>query len=257
MLHIHQLNYQIKSKTLLNNIDLSIKPGELIAIVGPNGAGKSTLLSSIANELKYEAKTFQLKKKNISNFSGNELPFYRAKFSQHHAAEINLKISEIVLMGRYPYFSNEPSSTDWEIVEKWMQKTETKHLEDREYEQLSGGEKQRLHLSRVFAQLENNINEKLLLLDEPLNNLDVAHQFKTLHLIQAFTKKNNAALVVLHDLNIASQFADRLLLLNKGSIEIFDIPQKVLTQQRISKVYQYPCTIIKHPITQLPIILFG
>src|SRR5690606_42043334 len=101
--------------------------------------------SSIANELKYEAKTFQLKKKNISNFSANELPFYRAKFSQHHAAEINLKISEIVLMGRYPYFSNEPSSTDWEIVENWMQKTETIHFEDREYENLYRVEILRLH----------------------------------------------------------------------------------------------------------------
>src|SRR5690606_33071877 len=133
-----------------------------------------------------------------------------------------------------------------------MQKTETQHLIDREYEQLSGGEKQRLHLARVFTQLENNIENKLLLLDEPLNNLDVAHQFKTLHLIKEFTQKKNTALVVLHDLNIAAQFADRLILLNKGRIELFDKPEKVLTQERISNVYQYPCSIVHHPANGQP-----
>ena len=182
---------------------------------------------------------------------------HRAKFSQHQSNEINLKNEEIVLMGRYPYFKTEANLSDVEIVEKWMTKTETSHLTDREYEQLSGGEKQRLHLARVFAQLENNIENKLLLLDEPLTNLDVAHQFKTLHLIKEFTNQNNSALVVLHDLNIASQFADRLILMNKSSIEMFDEPKKVLTQERISRVYQYPCIITPHPKNQQPIILFG
>lgn len=257
MLQIHQLKYSTKGRCLINNIDLTIHPGELIAIVGPNGAGKSTLLNCISSELKYEALSFKFKEKQINQYTKKELPLHRAKFSQQQASEINLKINEIVLMGRYPYFSNEPDDEDWQLVNLWMQKTETNHLQDREYEQLSGGEKQRLHLARVFAQLENNIDQKLIVLDEPLNNLDVAHQYKTLHLIKAFTKNNNAALVVLHDLNIAAQFADRLLLLNKGKIEIVDTPEKVLTKERISKVYQYPCTLSNHPVTQQPIILFG
>lgn len=257
MLQIHQLKYSTKGKFLLNDIDLTIKPGELIAIVGPNGAGKSTLLNCISNELKYTASNFQFKQKQINQYNRKELPLHRAKFSQQQAIEINLKLSEIVLMGRYPYFSNEANEVDWNIVNLWMQKTETNHLQDREYEQLSGGEKQRLHLARVFTQLENNIDQKLILLDEPLNNLDVAHQYKTLHLIKSFTKKNNVALVVLHDLNIAAQFADRLLLLNNGKIELFDTPEKVLTKGLISKIYQYPCTLSKHPVTQQPIILFG
>lgn len=257
MIHIHQLSYVTNQRYLLNDIDLDIRAGELIAIVGPNGAGKSTLLSSIANELAYKATTYHFKNKNIQEFSKREMPFHRAKFSQHQSSEINLKNEEIVLMGRYPYFSNEPNEDDLHIVQQWMKTTETNHLIDREYEQLSGGEKQRLHLARVFAQLENDIDQKLILLDEPLNNLDVAHQFKTLHTIKKFTQKNNTALVVLHDLNIAAQFADRLLLLNKGKIELFDVPQNVLTQERIASVYQYPCTLTNHPITQQPIILFG
>lgn len=257
MLRIHDLNFKARNRFLLRHIDLEIYPGEFIAIVGPNGAGKSTLLSSIANEIKYEASEFSFKNKGIEKYNRHEMPLHRAKFSQHQSNEINLKNDEIVLMGRYPYFNNEADKKDLEIVEKWMQKTETSHLTDRAYEQLSGGEKQRLHLARVFAQLENDIENKLLLLDEPLNNLDVAHQFKTLHLIKDFTQKNNGALVVLHDLNMASQFADRLILLNKGSIEMFDKPQEVLTQEHISNVYNYPCTIHHHPVTQQPIILFG
>lgn len=257
MIQIQKLQYKAKQRWLLQNIELDIKSGELIAIVGPNGAGKSTLLSSIANELSYEADSYQFKNAAISSYCKKKLPQHRAKFSQHQSSEIQLKIDEIVLMGRYPYFNNEPDKKDWEIVNLWMNKTQTNHLTDREYEHLSGGEKQRLHIARIFAQLENDIEQKLVLLDEPLNNLDVAHQFKTLHLIKEFTNKNNAALVVLHDLNIAAQFADRLLLMNNGKIEIFDKPENVLTRERITNVYQYPCTLTKHPITEQPIILFG
>lgn len=257
MIHIFDLNYKAKNRWLLQHINLEIFSGEFVAIIGPNGAGKSTLLSSIATEIKYQAKQFDFKNKEVNKYLPSEIPMHRAKFSQRQSDEINLKNEEIVLMGRYPYFKNEANKEDIEIVNKWMKKTETSHLTDRAYEQLSGGEKQRLHLARVFAQLENSVENKLLLLDEPLNNLDVAHQFKTLHLIKEFTKMGNGALVVLHDLNIAAQFADRLLLLNKGKIELFDRPQKVLTQEWISKVYDYPCVVHQHPITQQPIVLFG
>lgn len=257
MIQIHDLNFKVKNRFLLSNIDVEINNGELIAIVGPNGAGKSTFLSCLATEIAYEAKHFSFKNKDVRSYKKEEIPLHRAKFSQHQSNEINLKNEEIVLMGRYPYFKNDANLSDIEIVEKWMAKTETTHLTDREYEQLSGGEKQRLHLARVFAQLENNVENKLLLLDEPLNNLDVAHQFKTLHLIKEFTQQNNTALVVLHDLNIASQFADRLILMNNSAIEMFDEPKKVLTQERISRVYKYPCIITPHPENQQPIILFG
>ena len=257
MIQIQQLQFKAKERWLLKNIDLEIKSGELIAIVGPNGAGKSTLLSSIANEIAFEAKEYLFKNQKISSYSKKEIPQHRAKFSQHQSAEIHLKNDEIVLMGRYPYFTNEPNKEDWEVVNLWMQKTQTNHLTDRDYEHLSGGEKQRLHIARIFTQLENEIENKLVLLDEPLNNLDVAHQFKTLHLIKEFTNKKNSALVVLHDLNIAAQFADRLILMHNGKIEIFDKPEKVLTQERITNVYQYPCTLTKHPITEQPIILFS
>lgn len=257
MIQICNLNHKVNNQFLLKNINLNVNKGELIAIVGPNGAGKSTFLNCVASEIPYQTEKFHFKNNDINLYKKEEIPLHRAKFSQHHSNEINLKIDEIVLMGRYPYFNAEPKKTDLEIVHKWMQKTETQHLTNRTYEQLSGGEKQRLHLARVFTQLENSIENKLLLLDEPLNNLDVAHQFKTLHLIKNFTNKNNAALVVLHDLNLASQFADRLILMNKSGIEIFDVPKKVLTQERISRVYKYPCTITNHPEKNQLIILFG
>lgn len=257
MIQILGLNFKAKDQFLLKNINLEINKGELIAIVGPNGAGKSTFLSCVATEIPYQAQKFSFKNIDIKSYKKEDIPHHRAKFSQHQSAEINLKNDEIVLIGRYPYFKNDADTTDIEIVKKWMTKTETTHLTDRAYEQLSGGEKQRLHLARVFAQLENKVENKLLLLDEPLNNLDVAHQFKTLHLIKEFTEQENTALVVLHDLNIAAQFADRLILLNKGGIEMFDKPEKVLTTERITRVYQYPCIITPHPQTQQPIILFG
>lgn len=257
MLAIHNLHFAINNKSLLNNISLNVNPGELIAIIGPNGAGKSTFLSALVREIDAQWEKYLFKNKDILSYTKQEMPFHRGKFSQHQSAEINLKNDEIVLMGRYPYFNHLPNNEDLEIVKYWMQQTQTIHLLDREYQQLSGGEKQRLHLARVFAQLHNEIENKLLLLDEPLNNLDITHQFKTLDLIKNFTAKKHTAMVVLHDLNMAVQFADRLILLNHGKIDAFDKVEKVLTQEKISEVYKYPCQIIKHPTTNKPIIVFG
>ncbi|WP_372472894.1 heme ABC transporter ATP-binding protein [Capnocytophaga sp. ARDL2] len=257
MLKIINLHFKINNKSLLDSLSIDIQPGELIAIIGPNGAGKSTFLSALAQEIDAQWEDYSFKNKNISLYSKKEMPLHRGKFSQHQSSEINLKNNEIVLMGRYPYFNHLPNEKDLQIVDYWMHQTETAHLLDREYEQLSGGEKQRLHLARVFAQLDNEVENKLLLLDEPLNNLDITHQFNTLQLIKEFTRKNHTALVVLHDLNIATQFADRLILLNNGKIDSFDTAEKVLTQEKISKVYKYPCNIIHHPKTQQPIIVFG
>ncbi len=138
-----------------------------------------------------------------------------------------------------------------------MTKTDINHLKDRDYIHLSGGEKQRVHLARVFVQLENEVNQKLLLLDEPLNNLDVSHQFNLLEILNDFKQKGNLVILVMHDLNLTSQFADEVILMNKGKIVYQDSPEKVFRPEIISTIYRFPCTICKNPIDQKPLILFG
>ncbi|MDN5423354.1 MAG: ATP-binding cassette domain-containing protein, partial [Chryseobacterium sp.] len=171
--------------------------------------------------------------------------------------EIPLDVKDVVMMGRYPYFDSQPRKEDFEAMNTMMNETEVEHLKDREYNSLSGGEKQRVHLSRVMAQLENKIAHKLVFLDEPLNNLDVKHQYKALEIIKNFTRKGNSAIVVLHDLNLAAQFADKILLMKSGKVSAYGTPQEVFTAETISEAYNFPCTICGHPITNNPMIIFG
>jgi len=161
------------------------------------------------------------------------------------------------MMGRYPYFDAQPGKEDLEAMNNMMYETDIFHLKDRDYNTLSGGEKQRVHLSRVMAQLQNDITHKLVFLDEPLNNLDIKHQYKALEIIKNFTNKANSAIVVLHDLNLAAQFADKILLMKSGKVSAFGTPQEVFTAENISQAYNFPCTICGHPITNNPMIIFG
>ncbi len=257
MLAVNCISYQHKQFKILDEISFSTGEGKLIAIVGPNGAGKSTFLSYIANEIDAKHNKTHFKDKNLTHWQKHILPFHKAKFSQHQPSDIPLTVEEIVLMGRYPYFQHSPQAEDVTAIEKWMEKTEITHLRQRGYQQLSGGEKQRVHIARIFAQLENEFPNKLVLLDEPLNNLDVSHQFKLLQIIKEYTQEGNTVIMVIHDLNLASQYADEILLMCKGRVVKQATPDEVFQQDIISKVYNFPCTICQNPIDQKPLILFG
>lgn len=258
MIRAAKIDYKVKSGiSILKDIDFTAEKGQLVSILGPNGAGKSTLLSLLANEICQNKNNIELKSIAYHNWPSKELPKHKAKFSQQNNADIPLDVKEIVLMGRYPYFDSNPSKEDQQAIEDTMTQTDVFSLQNRAYNQLSGGEKQRVHLARVLAQLENDVAEKILFLDEPLNNLDVLHQHKVLHLIKQFTEKGNTAVVVLHDLNLAAQFSDKILLLKKGEKVCYDVPEKVLTREIISSVYNFPCTVCVNPVNNNPLIIFG
>jgi len=257
MIKAHQINYKHKEFRILDGIDVSLEYGEFLAIVGPNGAGKSSLLSVLADEVKSGKQKVLFKDKLIQEWNVKELSKHKAKFSQHNSNDIPLEVKDVVMMGRYPYFDAQPDKEDLEAMNNMMYETDIFHLKDRDYNTLSGGEKQRVHLSRVMAQLQNEITHKLVFLDEPLNNLDIKHQYKALEIIKNFTKKANSAIVVLHDLNLAAQFADKILLMKSGKVSAFGTPQEVFTAENISTAYNFPCTICGHPITNNPMIIFG
>lgn len=257
MLKVHDISYQHKEISILQGISFDIKQGEFIAIIGPNGAGKSTLLSYISHEIKATKDRVFFKDKAIEKWSVREMPKHKSKFSQQQAADISLSVKEVVLMGRYPYFNGEPTENDLKVIGQWMKATDIWHLRERLYEHLSGGERQRVHLARVLAQLDNEIEQKLLMMDEPLNNLDVAHQFRILELVKEQTRQKNTAIVVMHDVNLAAQFADRILLLKNGNLAAFDTVDEVLQEKIISDAYDFPCTITQNPINNQPLILFG
>jgi len=257
MLEAVKISYAHRKFAILHNIDVVVNQGELLVIVGPNGAGKSTLLSMLANELGKNREPIFFKKKTFKEWDEKELAHSKAKFSQNNSHDIPLLVKDVVMMGRYPYFNASPGKEDHEAIVKAMGETDVATLSERDYNSLSGGEKQRVHLARVLAQLDNNIQQKLVFLDEPLNNLDVLHQHRILHTIKNFTQKGNTAVMVLHDLNLAAQFADRIMLLKKGRIVSHDVPGEVFTKDIISSVYNFPCTICPNPVNNNPLIIFG
>lgn len=257
MIEAYKISYSHRKFSILDNIDVQVNNGELLIIVGPNGAGKSTLLSLLANEMGKNEEPIFFKKKTFEEWDEKELSHNKAKFSQNNSHDIPLSVKDVVLMGRYPYFNSVPHKKDLEAVLKAMEETDVAQLKDRDYNSLSGGEKQRVHLARVLSQLDNEVQHKLVFLDEPLNNLDVLHQHRILHTIKNFTENGNTAVMVLHDLNLAAQFADRVMLLKKGKIVCHDVPEKVFTKETISKVYNFPCTICPNPVNKNPLIIFG
>jgi len=257
MLKARQIDYKHKEFFILNDVDVTLDYGDFLAIVGPNGAGKSSLLSILANEVKQGQQKIIFKDKDISEWEVRELSLHKAKFSQHNSNEIPLQVKDVVMMGRYPYFDSQPRKEDFEAMNKLMYETDVYHLKERDYNTLSGGEKQRVHLSRVMAQLENELEQKLVFLDEPLNNLDVKHQYKALEIIKKFTQNGNSAIVVLHDLNLAAQFADKILLMKGGKVSAYGTPEEVFTSENITQAYNFPCTICPHPVNSNPMIIFG
>ncbi|MCC9042181.1 heme ABC transporter ATP-binding protein [Myroides sp. M-43] len=257
MIEAYKINYLAKGSYIINDIDFECKEGEFIAILGPNGAGKSTFLSILADEIHEKGNKVLLKSCEYPKWCTKELPKHKAKFSQHHNGDIPLNVEDVVMMGRYPYFDHIPTEEDKTAVKESMDCIDICPLQHREYNHLSGGEKQRVHLARVLSQLNNNVENKLLFLDEPLNNLDVLHQHRIMDIIKEFTAKGNTAIVVLHDLNLAAQYADKILLLEKGKKVIYDVPEQVLTQEIITKVYNFPCVVAKNPVSNNPLIIFG
>ncbi|MFL9842905.1 heme ABC transporter ATP-binding protein [Flavobacterium rhizosphaerae] len=257
MLQAQNISYAHRNHAILQDIDVAVVPGELLVIVGPNGAGKSTLLSMLANEHEKSGQAILFKEKIFAAWEAKDLPQHKAKFSQSHNQDIPLLVKDVVMMGRYPYFKAAPAKTDILAAEGAMQQTDIAQLSARDYNSLSGGEKQRVHLARVLAQLDNNVQGKLVFLDEPLNNLDVLHQHRILHTIKNFTEKGNTAIMVLHDLNLAAQFADTVMLLKKGRVVAHGEPGVVFTKETISRVYNFPCIVCPNPVNKNPLIIFG
>ncbi|WP_264433393.1 ATP-binding cassette domain-containing protein [Flavobacterium agricola] len=247
MIRTNQLSYCLKQAHLLKNINIELMPNEFVAIIGPNGAGKSTLLNALANEIKTIQTQVVIKDQPLHAWDLKTLSNHKAKFTQHQTHNINLTVKQVILIGRYAYFEANPQKNDLEVIDKWMQKFQIKHLQNRLYNQLSGGEKQRVHLARVMVQLENSIENKIVFLDEPLNNLDVLHQFTLLQILKEYKKQGHLVVAVLYDINLAGQFADKIILMKNGEVKGFDTPTKVLTEKIISETFNFPCRVHKNP----------
>lgn len=256
MISVQNISYRIGTKQILDHISFGASPGELLVILGNNGAGKSTLLKVICNDLKPDHGTVEIDKRNIYDYAPQELAKKRAVLKQHTPITLPFKVREIVMMGRYPYFKSRETDHDKAIVNEAIAKAGITHLADQNYLSLSGGEQQRVQLARVLAQASGE-NTRYLLLDEPVNSLDVAHQHNTLQLAKTFAQGGNCVVAVLHDLNLAAMYADKILMLKSGKIAAYGTPEEVFTNETITHTFGFPAHVQPHPTAGCLMICFG
>jgi iron complex transport system ATP-binding protein len=245
MIEVKDLSFEINDKLILDSIEMYVEKGEFISIIGPNGAGKTTLVKCLNKNLDYRGQV-NLKGKDLNNYSFKEKARIVAVVPQEYNLPFNFKVMDIVRMGRNPYYKRfeNSDSMDSEIVNMALRQTNTYEFKDRVYNSLSGGEKQRVVAARALAQ-----EPEILFLDEITSNLDIHNQLEILELIRKINKENGMTVVsIMHDLNLASRFSDRILLLIGGKIEIFDKPSKVINEQVLSKAYNMEMIIRENRI---------
>jgi iron complex transport system ATP-binding protein len=245
------------NRSLLDEVDLTLQPGEVLAVVGPNGAGKTTLLKSLTGEIQPQVGQVLFHNKPMTAWAPQERAKLLAVLPQTSSLNFPFHVSEVVQLGRLPH--NSGAERDQLIVQQALARVDISHLADRIYTTLSGGEKQRVHLARVLAQVWEAQKDypRFLLLDEPTSALDLSHQNSVLAAAREMANQNVGVLVILHDLNLASQFSDRVLMLNQGRVHAEGEAAKVLTPDNIEEVFAVSVDIIEHPRTGRPLIIQG
>lgn len=259
MLEARDVSVTLGRQAVLREVTLKIAPGEVVAVIGPNGAGKSTLLSVLTGMRKPDLGCAFLDGEPVVNIGAETLARRRAVLSQSHALSFDFAVRDVVELGRAPYRGRREALEDEEAVDASLAFIGAAHLARRSYTTLSGGEKQRVQFARVLAQIWRAApcacDGRYLLLDEPTNNLDLTHQHGTLTLARGLAAQGVGVLAVLHDPNLASLYADRIVLLERGMVQADGTPQEVFQADLIEAVYGMPVSVMPHPSRGCPQIM--
>lgn len=251
-LAVRSATFRIGVKPLLRDASFALQPGQLCGMVGLNGAGKSTLLRCLAGDLRVSSGDVELSGRPLHQWSRRSRARRIAVLSQEMQIDFPLTVFEVVLLGRAPHVRLRESKRDHEIVLQTLQTMEVAHLAEREYPTLSGGEKQRVHLARVLAQLwrepsESMAEPRYLLLDEPTSSLDLIHQHRTMQIVLGIATGGVGILVILHDLNLASRYAHQLLVLKEGRIVAAGPTKDLLQASLIRDAFGLNVHLVPHP----------
>lgn len=252
MLQAENIQTAYGNKPVLKGINLRLSPGKIVSVIGPNGSGKSTLLRALSGVLPLQAGRIWVQNRDLNQLS----PIERARHIAVVPQAINLPPAftafETVLLGRTPYLNwfGSASQRDLAAVEQAMQRTHILDLAHRAVGELSGGEQQRVMLARALAQ-----SAPILMLDEPTAHLDLQYQISLLELIRCLAREENlAVLIILHDLNLASRYADEVAVLVNGRLLAEGSPHDVLTPGLLSQVYQVPLQVHAIGAAGIPMI---
>ena len=243
MIELEGIGYRIGGNWLVRNINITIEKGTLWGFVGPNGAGKSTLLRLISGELLPTTGEIRILGKPIHSYAPQTLARLRAYLQQKRDINFPFTSLEIVLFGRHPHLNGTKETTaDLLIAKEALRQVEAHMFAKRLYPTLSGGEASRVDIARILTQAPD-----LFLLDEPTNHLDPRHQVQILNLCKTICGHGKTAITAIHDLNLASMYTDRLLLLKDGISVACGPPEAVLTLDLLSETYSIPFQVLPHP----------
>jgi len=253
VLTVSQLRCSQSSQFQLNNISFDIVEGCCVGIIGPNGSGKTTLLKAVTGYIPAKQGNICYCNHSIESYNQKDLSKEIAIVLQSTELDQSICVEDYILLGRNPYkkrWQFWESEHDLKTVKKMMKFTQIESLRNRQINALSGGEKQLVRIARALAQ-----EPKLFLLDEPTNHLDIAHQLQILTLLNRLKRENNMSImIVLHDLNLASEFCDTLILMQHGTIFRMGSAKEVLTYQNIESVYHTTVVEGENPISKKPYV---
>jgi iron complex transport system ATP-binding protein len=242
------LSYTANGRPLVDRVAVSFEPGQVSLIIGPNGAGKSTLLKLLSGQLRPASGSVHYGDLELGAVPPRRLATLRATLAQSVHVAFRLRVREVVMMGRYPHLVGRPSALDERVCAEVMEQFDVLAMADRDFTTLSGGEQQRVHFSRVLAQIWVPVPGpgRYLFLDEPLTFLDIFHQFEFMRTLQALARRESLVVTgVVHDLNLAARFGDQLVLLHEGKAIAAGPREQVLTPANVEAAFRLAPTVAR------------
>ncbi len=252
-LQVQRVFFSYLDGLVLHDISLSIKAGEMVGLLGPNGSGKTTLIKLASGVLKPDQGEIKLDGSSLSQLSRKSIARSVAVVPQQFNIPFAFTTAEVVMLGRTPFLRAfaEESEIDKQLVSNALELVGISGLRERRFDELSGGERQKVILAMALAQ-----QPKLLLLDEPTVHLDITHQVEILELVRRLNVERGLTIIAaMHDLNLASLYFDRLVLLKEGRVSVDGTPAQVLTEARIREVFSALVKVEPHPVTGVPHIV--
>ena len=250
MISAKNLKVGYNERVIIEDLSITVNKGEVVSIIGPNGCGKSTLLKTLSRMIKPISGNVYLEDKNIKDIKNKKISQKICLLSQHNNAPLDLTVEELVYFGRMPHkkWYETKTTEDKEIVDWAIENTGLTKYKNTPIGALSGGERQRAYVAQALCQKPD-----VLLLDEPTTYLDISYQLELMELVRTINEKFNITIVmVLHELNQASKYSDRLIIMKNGTIVSDGCPNKTVNKEVIKDVYNIECDIDKDPISNKP-----
>ena len=239
-LDVRDISFNYAGFKALKHISFEAEKGDMIAIIGQNGSGKSTLLKCLTRILKIKEGAIELEGEALNAIPAGRLSRTLAYVPQAEEAIQGITVFDAVLLGRKPYIHSRPSAEDMNSVARLLKRLELEEIAMRAVNTLSGGQQQRVFIARALAQ-----DPSILLLDEPIANLDISHQMKVMRLLQQLTSEGMTVIITIHDINMAARFCNKALMLKQGEVFASGM-QTVYTPENIGSLYDIEVDVLRH-----------